>query len=274
MPEGPEVRREADRIAKVVAGRPLEAVYFGQPHMHRAADLLLGSCVTGVQTHGKAMLTHFDNGYSVYSHNQLYGKWYIARRDRPPETTRQLRFALHTRTHSALLYSASNIELWETALLGQHPFLSKLGPDVLDPQLDWRAVAARLQLRRFERRALASLYLDQGFLAGIGNYMRSEILFAAGLAPGRKPRDLGRGERGRLARQTLAISLRAYATAGVTNSPARVRLLRRQGLKRRDFRFAVFDREDKACLYCGAQILKIIASRRLYFCPECQSDGV
>ncbi len=270
MPEGPEVRREADRIAKVIAGRPLEAVFFGQRHMQHAAELLRNTRVTSVQTHGKAMLTHFDNGYTVYSHNQLYGKWYICRRDRPPQTNRQLRFALHSATHSALLFSASSIELWETDLLAEHPFLSRLGPDVLDDALNWRAVSARLVQADFGRRTLSSLYLDQGFLAGIGNYMRSEILFAARLAPALRPQELSLGQRGRLARQTLAISQRAYATAGITNAPSRVQRLRRQGVLRRGFRFAVFDREGQPCFECGATIQKIIASRRLYYCPGCQ----
>jgi len=273
MPEGPEVRREADRIAKVVVGKSLEGVYFGQPHMKRFADYLIDSRVTAVRTHGKAMLTHFANGYSVYSHNQLYGKWYVARRDRPPETNRQLRFALHTATHSALLYSASSIELWETSELDEHPFLRKLGPDVLAADLHWRDVADRLQHDQYRKRNLASLYLDQGFLAGIGNYMRSEIIFAARLSPNARPRELSRGELGRLARATLTISQRAYATAGVTNPAALVKRLQKNGFKRRDFRFAVFDRDDQPCFGCHTPIIKTIASRRLYYCPQCQAPA-
>jgi len=256
MPEGPEVRREAVRIAKVIAGQPLEAVFFGQPHMKTAADALDGAQVRSVQTHGKAMLTHFDNGYTVYSHNQLYGKWFVRRREREVNTNRQLRFGLYTKTHCALLYSASSIELWETDQLNEHPFLSKLGPDVLDETLPWREVAKRLERPQFNRRALSSLYLDQGFLAGIGNYMRS-----------------ARGQLGKLARETLKISQRAYATAGTTNAPGEVARMRRQGLARRDYRFAVFDRDGRPCLQCKARIKKIIASRRLYYCPGCQGQA-
>ncbi|MCC6706705.1 MAG: hypothetical protein IT492_03995 [Gammaproteobacteria bacterium] len=42
----------------------------------------------------------------------------------------------------------------------------------------------------FRRRSVAALYLDQGFLAGIGNYLRSEILFFAGVSPQARPMDL------------------------------------------------------------------------------------
>jgi formamidopyrimidine-DNA glycosylase len=49
---------------------------------------------------------------------------------------------------------------------------------VLDPLLTWRDVSRRLNEPCLRNRSLGSLYLDQGFLAGIGNYLRSEILFA------------------------------------------------------------------------------------------------
>ena len=273
MPEGPEVRREADRIAKVIAGKPLESVFFGQAHMKASADALIDAQVLTVQTHGKAMLTHFDNGYTVYSHNQLYGKWFIRRRGKVIATKRQLRFGLYTQTHCALLYSASSIELWETGQLAEHPFLRKLGPDVLDKKLEWREVAERLKQPEFRRRALSALYLDQGYLAGIGNYMRSEILYAAGLAPTLKPQQLGQGQLGALARATLMISQRAYATAGITNAPSNVARMRREGLSRRQYRFAVFDRDGEPCLRCGCIIEKIVASRRLYLCPSCQPES-
>jgi endonuclease-8 len=207
----------------------------------------------------------------MYSHNQLYGKWVIAGSGRAPETRRSLRVGLHTASHSALLYSASDIEVMDTQELGQHPFLRKLGPDVLDDALTWRDIAARLRDPAFRGRSLASLYLDQGFLAGIGNYMRSEILHDAGLHPSTRPKDLSLAETGALARATLTISLRAYEQAGVTNRPGRVRSLKRLGYKRRDYRFSVFAREGMPCYRCGTPVLRSeVSSRRIYFCPQCQ----
>src|SRR3546814_2299648 len=78
--------------------------------------------------------------------------------------------------------------------LHAHPFLSRLGPDVLDPGLDEAAVEVRMLDPRFAGRSLGGLLLDQGFLAGMGNYLRSEVLFAANLLPQRRPRDLDAGE--------------------------------------------------------------------------------
>ena len=190
MPEGPEIRRAADRIAHVLTGRKLEDVWFGLPRLVRFSDELCGCCVQGVDTYGKALLIRFDLGLSLYAHNQLYGVWHVRERGQWPKTRRSLRIALHTASHSALLFSATDISLLTPEEELFHPYLSRLGPDVLDPVLTWRDVSRRLNQPRFHNRALGSLYLDQGFLAGIGNYLRSEILFAAGLHPSCKPREL------------------------------------------------------------------------------------
>jgi len=275
VPEGPEVRREADQIADVLQGRRLTAVYFGLPRLRRHVEQVLDARVRLVTSRGKAMLIHLDNGLTLFSHNQLYGRWMIRRRGELPRTRRSLRMALHTEADSALLYSASTIEVLDAAELAAHPFLRRLGPDVLDADLTWRDVKRRLLSDACRNRSLASLYLDQGFLAGLGNYLRSEILFAARVPPQAKPSELSTAVLGALARATLTISRRAYATGGVTNPPGRVTRLRKAGArKRREYRFAVFDRQHQPCFDCGAEILRITAtSRRLYYCPQCQAAG-
>ncbi len=154
----------------------------------------------------------------------------------------------------------------------EHPFLARLGPDILDESLRWQTIADRLQEKRFAGRSLASLYLDQQFLAGIGNYLRAEILFFAGLNPWAKPALLTRGQRGVLARASLSVSKRSYTTRGLTNKPALIRSLRADGLSRAQLRFAVFGRDGHQCYDCGTNIMRdSVNSRRLYFCPVCQS---
>lgn len=279
MPEGPEIRRAADRIARVLVDQPLEQVFFESavfPALARRARDLVGQRVTQIDTHGKAMLTRLEQGLTIYSHNQLYGRWYVSPRGSLPKTNRSLRLALHTAKHSALLYSASEIDLLDADGLALHPFLAKLGPDILDAELHWQTLRERLQSDRFCGRSLAALYLDQGFVAGVGNYLRSEILFYAGLDPWQKPRNLGNAALGKLARTTLTLGQRAYATGGYTNPPRRVAALRRaqQGAGREAVRFAVFGRAEQPCYDCGGLIeRREVSARRLYYCAQCQNSG-
>jgi endonuclease-8 len=271
MPEGPEIRREADAIEKAVAGQPLVDLELHLPALRPYHDELLESGVVRVDTHGKAMLTRFACGLTLYSHNQLYGRWLVRRRGQLPGTNRTLRVGLHTAEWSALLYSATDVRVLNDEELAVHPFLRRLGPDVLDRGLDWKAIAKRLRGDRFSGRAIGGLYLDQGFIAGIGNYLRSEILHAAGLHPALRPQDLTTVQVNELARQTREVSRRAYEARGVTNTAARVARLKAKGAAYSSFRFAVFARDGEPCYRCATPVEKIsVNTRRLYFCPRCQ----
>lgn len=275
MPEGPEIRQSADQLAAVLEGNVIESMSFGLTALKRHEATFQGQTLLQVTNHGKAMLNHFENNWSIYSHNQLYGVWLVTRRGQLPKTKRSLRLALHTATQSALLYSASDISVWPTEELTEHPFLKKLGPDILDPTLDWRTIASRLQSETFQRRSLAALYLDQGFLAGIGNYLRSEILFTAGIHPWLRPIDLTRKQINDLARASLTVSWQSYHTGGITNSINRAATLKRQGHSFEARRFKIFNRESLPCYECSGAIVNTpVSSRRLYWCPACQTNDM
>jgi endonuclease VIII len=271
MPEGPEIRRAADRIAKAIVGRELVNVRFGLTRLEPYANELIGTRVESVRPRGKALLTLFDTGRVLYSHNQLYGRWYVVAAGNPPRTGRSLRVALETESKWALLYSASDIELLDADDVDAHPFIAKLGPDVLDEGTPPRVIAKRLASKRFERRSLGALLLDQSFVAGLGNYLRSEILFFAGLHPSLRPCDLCDEQRTSLARLIRSITKRAYTTGGVTEEPTFVAEAKADGEPRRTWRHAVFGRADAPCRRCGEPIERIeVGSRRLYLCPWCQ----
>jgi endonuclease-8 len=271
MPEGPEIRLAADRVAKVLLDQPIVEVSFGLPQLQHFEKRLTGKTVIAVDTRGKAMLTRFDCGLTLYSHNQLYGRWFTIRRPKLPKTSRSLRVALHTPTHSALLYSASDIQVLTEKQLSAHAFLQRLGPDILDQALTEALIVRRLASPEYRNRALGSLYLDQGFLAGNGNYLRSEILWAAGIDPARKPAQLSAAALEKLARETLAISRRSYRSRGVTVLPGLAKDLKASGLTYQKYRFYVFGREGLPCHRCGASIeRRLMGSRNIFVCPTCQ----
>ena len=250
MPEGPEIRHAADRVEAAVANRKIEVIEFAFEHLQLFERRLCGRIVTRVDTRGKAMLTHFDNGWTIYSHNQLYGRWYVCARGRVPQTSRQLRLALHNDRHSAYLYSASEIDVIKTDRLEEHPFLARLGPDILSENPSVKDIIQRLQSRSFFRRQLGALLLDQGFVAGLGNYLRAEILTLAQIHPLRRPVDCTPEQIGKLARLIIKITRRSYRTRGITNPPSLVARLKAKGLKKREqYRFNTYGRAGKACHY-------------------------
>ena len=273
MPEGPEIRRAADRLKRVLDGRTALTVRFAAekfPALQRFSRRLSGRTVRLVEPRGKAMLTHFDNGLTIYSHNQLYGEWAIFK-GAAPASHLQTRLAITTATHSAILYSASEIEVLSTDAVGTHPYIAKLGVELLDPDVTPGDVQAQVDNGRFARRNLAALLLDQSFLAGIGNYLRSDILFAAGLHPGVRIAGLAPAQRMALAQAALDLTRRSYRTRGITCDPVLAQQLKAQGQRFSQYRHWVFDRAGQPCHLCGYTIRRLeVSGRGLYLCEHCQ----
>ncbi|MCP3026937.1 endonuclease VIII [Halobacillus sp. A5] len=271
MPEGPEIRKAADQVEKALKGREVLDLHFAFPHLEEYESILKGQEVIHVDTKGKAMLIRFSNDYTIYSHNQLYGKWYVRNAYNYPKTNRQLRLAIHIEKKSALLYSASNIEVLRNYEVEAHPFIAKAGPDILSEHVTAHDLLLRFTSDRFRRRRWTALLLDQGFIAGIGNYLRSEILFAAGIHPGHRPMDCTSSQLEKAARASIDLMWRSYQHKGITNDLSLAERLKAQGAKRYQYRHWVFNREGQACRICGTEVVKIIAaSRRCYYCPYCQ----
>jgi endonuclease-8 len=271
MPEGPEIRRAADRLARAVEGEIARNVVFGLPLLRRFGTKLSGRRILRIRPRGKALLTAFEGGLTIYSHNQLYGRWMVARAGERPRTTRELRLAIETDTDAILLYSASDIAVLDARGIAAHPFLSKLGPDLLDEETTPAVVRAQLEDRRFAGRTLAAVLLDQAFVAGIGNYLRSEMLFVAGIRAERRPKDLDQDERTALADAIITVGRQAWKRAGVTNDWQRAQRLKAEGLTFEARRFHVFGRDGLPCWTCGEIVERTeTGGRRLYICAGCQ----
>ena len=128
MPEGPEIRKAADKIEQAVKAKVTDEIFFAFEHLKPYEQKLTVRKIRQVETRGKALLIHFDNELSIYSHNQLYGVWMVRRAYSYPNTKRQLRLAIHNTQKSALLYSASDIEVLTPEQIPIHPFLSSSVP--------------------------------------------------------------------------------------------------------------------------------------------------
>lgn len=89
------------------------------------------------------------------------------------------------------------------------------------------------------------MLLDQAFLAGLGNYLRAEILWQAQLAPQHRPQDLTPEALQRLAQALLAVPRLSYHTRGQVNDD------RHHGAL---FSFKVFHRSGEPCPRCGAMM--------------------
>jgi endonuclease VIII len=275
MPEGPEIRRATDAIAKVLQGKRVRRLAFGQPHLGPWQKRFTNVLVLGVEPRGKAVLTHCDNNKTIYSHNQLYGEWAIFDKGSEPPSHKQRRIVLDTDEHRIVLYSASDIEVLDSGQVGEHPYIAKLGVELLDPSTTLADVVACFNEARWQKKLLAQILLDQGFLAGVGNYLRSEILFVAKLYPWVRLIELDLAQKKRLARAAIAVTRQAYRHAGITNNVASAKLLKATGVPFSSYRHFVFDRAGQSCWVCHTEVVRDeVAGRQLHWCPNCQPKAL
>jgi len=271
MPEGPEIRLAADKIGKALVGKVIEDGEWPFPSLAQAGSLILGHEVLSVTSRAKAMLIRFSSGYTMYSHNQLYGRWTVHLKTTDPRSRRSLRAAFITDKHAVRLWSATDIVLLPTPEENGHPFLARLGPDVLDETITPTALLHHLKSKGIHRKKGATLMLDQRSFAGLGNYLRSEILHAAGVHPDDRPCDLEEEALLRWADCIKSVTVQAYEHSGVTVDLDVAKASKERGEPRRMWRHAVFCRNDRPCLTCGDLVVRLrYGGRRLDYCPTCQ----
>lgn len=268
MPEGPEIFLAARKVHEAVAEQPC-TLKLSYPPLLAKARSLRGVQIKRVHARSKAMLTEFANGVVLYSHNQLYGEW-VVHAAGEPLLAKQVRLVITTAKHQAVLYSATDFAWLRAGKEDEHPYIAKLGPEVLSSEVSAAHIAQRLT--QFPRRVIADALLDQHVIAGLGNYLRADILLVARINPLRKISSLTEPEILRIAKAAKTLMQRSVAKQGVVRPWAAYQAARKSGADYEQARFYAFDREGAPCWECGEPISRMTHSGRgLFFCMTCQA---
>jgi endonuclease VIII len=268
MPEGPEIFLAAQAVQEAVALRPI-SLELHYPILAAKARRVRGVQIKQVRARSKALLTEFANGVVLYSHNQLYGEWVIHPKDEPL-LAKQVRLIIHTARQRVVLYSSTDFAWLNVQTQDAHPYIAKLGPEVLSDEVSHDQIRARLAL--FPRKVVADALLDQHVLAGLGNYLRADILFVAQINPLKKIGALSGAQMSRLAKACKLLPARSVAQKGVIRPLSAYKASVKSGLDFEASRFYVFDREGQACWRCDLPILRVTqGGRGLFYCEQCQA---
>ena len=275
MPEGPETRRTADSLESVLLNQTVldfaaTAKRWQEPGW---CERVIGARVERVETHGKNLLIFLSNDTVLYSHLMMWGRWRVFATDVEPPQDKRVRAWLRTDKGLAVLYNGPVFEIMDRDAVDDHHRLTTLGPDVLAAPVDSEEFLARLRAPEVAEMELGDALLDQRLAAGIGNYLKSEILFTAGLDPFRKVGSLADEERLRLAAHIPRLARRAYEYEGVTVAPALARVWAARGENWYGRTHYVYRRTKRPCRRCGAAIQarqQGARKRVTYWCPRCQ----
>jgi endonuclease VIII len=271
MPEGPEVFLAARAVHDAVAGQPVQT-RFHHPALVSHNRRLAKVPIRRVHARSKAMLTEFADGTVLYAHNQLYGAWVVHARTEPL-LSKQVRLVITTAAHRVVLYSATDFAWLQAGDEHKHPYIAKLGPEVLDSAVTASQLATRLA--NFPRRVVADALLDQHVVAGLGNYLRADILFKARVAPTVHIGALSQVALMRVAVACKQLTKRSVLRQGVVRPWATYLAARKAGADHEDARFYAFDREGLPCWTCRSPIERVTqGGRGLFYCRRCQPQPV
>jgi formamidopyrimidine-DNA glycosylase len=269
MAELPEIYLIAQQMNTELVGKTITDVEVLQPKcLNLAPDefsaALKGATVQNVTYKGKWVLTATDRGWLLLCLGMGGEILWVTRQTLPEKRRVIFDFAGPGIASGACLA----VNFWwfgythYAADLASHEMTAKLGPNAID--LDPAGLRVLLAGRRG---AIKAFLLDQGRIAGIGNFYIHDILFQARLHPLRPIQSLSGAETDHLAaaihdRLQLSIEKGGFAYE--------------QDLYGRKGSFGLDDlqigyKENKPCPACGAAIQKIKTGGTSGFvCPNCQ----
>lgn len=254
MPEGDTIHRAARRLHAALAGKALELADAPNPRspLHNRAAELRGATVTEVESFGKHLVAHFSTGVALHSHLGMNGRWLITADGRLPYGRPWLRMAAGRAIASQT--GGKVLRIVGESKLRNDPGLRRLGPDPLRPGFDRAEAADRLR-RLGAGREVGDALLDQEIIAGIGNAIRVEALFAAGVSPWRKVGELDPEELELVVAESQRVMTTSIATG---RRPRAIYRANRTG----------------GCPRCGTRIESRGQgddNRTAYWCPACQT---
>lgn len=295
MPEGPEVQRYADEIAAGIVGQKVLSVSArtkdARAWIEANPAAITGRKVTAVQAHGKNIIGWFEGGFYFYSHQMMWGRWSVFSAKDAPPVDKLERARITTKKSVAILRSAPIFKLGEGDPYKNIEYLQEIGPDCLPgADADFNSAEFLKRLKKQKDRPIGSALLDQSVVAGIGNYLRAEILFEARMDPWKLVGELKTADFKLLAMLVPKVTARAYATGGVTITDELVERMMHDPLlvyvpgKEYGRRHYVFRRTNLPCLVCATPVSQKrqsmarageseeeSLSRIVYFCSKCQN---
>ena len=221
MPEGPEVRKNAESLAKRVSGRDISGIEilsgrYGKkpPSGLTLLKNIIPIRVVGVGSHGKFMYWILDDELSIWSTLGMTGQW----GDKPSDHAR-IKITLNDgevyfndqRNFGTIKFVRGKFQLIEK--------LKSLGPDMLAQDVTNNEFIKKL--RSCDEWTITKALMDQSIVAGIGNYIKADSLWLAKISPHRKILDMTDIELGSLNSSIKQVMRESYKSGGATISTYR-----------------------------------------------------
>jgi len=302
MPEGPEVRKYADALDAALSGRAIVSLEArtkeARKWLHEHESRLRGRRVERVVSHGKHLIGYIEGDFFFHSHLMMWGRWqtFGPARSRHkielPEKDRRERARIVVEGAAAILLSAPIFNVGEGDPYEVIEILGTLGPDALPyrGRFNRKEFLSRLLSNEHLNETIGATLLNQRIVAGLGNYLRAEVLFNCKLNPWRTVREISQSNINCLLKTIPRLTRDAYERSATAPEQDRKRMANDPSLvyqpgREYGTRHLVFRRTNLPCLRCGEKVRQLRQkttsqddeerTRIVYFCSKCQKvEGV
>jgi len=291
MPEGPEVRKYADALDAVLTGRAIVSFEArtkdARKWLHENEQRLIGRRVEHVSSHGKHLLGYIEGDYFFHSHLMMWGRWQTFGLAELSQKDRRERARIVVEGGAAILLSAPIFNVGEGDPYEKIEILNTLGPDALPYRGRFNRAEFLRRLSEHENETIGAALLNQRIVAGLGNYLRAEILFACKVNPWLTVGELTQRKLNCLSKTIPRLTRDAYERGATAAEEDRKRMAGDPSLvyqpgREYGTRHMVFRRTNLPCLRCGEKIRQLRQktiqneddeeerTRIVYFCAKCQ----
>jgi len=291
MPEGPEVRKYADALDAALTGRAIVSLEArtkdARKWLHENEQRLRGRRVERVVSHGKHLLGYIEGDFFFHSHLMMWGRWQTFGPTTLPEKDRRERARIVVKGGAAILLSAPIFNVGEGDPYKKIEILSTLGPDALPYRGRFARQEFLRRLHEHKEETIGAALLNQRIVAGLGNYLRAEVLFKCKLNPWLTVGELTQRKLSCLSKTIPSLTRDAYERGATAAEEDRKRMASDPSLvyqpgREYGTRHMVFRRTNLPCLRCGEKIRQLRQktiqnqddaeerTRIVYFCAKCQ----
>ncbi len=216
MPEGPECRKYGQDLARRISGKTLNSIeimsgrYIKKPPTGiEVFNNHLPMSIVGAGTHGKFIYWILGEELSIWSTLGMTGSW-----SSDPTKHSRVKFILNDgpvyyndqRNFGTLKFVRGKFQLIEK--------LKAMGPDMLAEDISDADFFKSLRAK--PNWEITKAIMDQSIIAGVGNYIKSDSLWLAGISPKRTVASLTDQELSALNRSIKHIMRESFQSGGAT----------------------------------------------------------
>lgn len=281
MSEGPEIYRLAGKLNEEFAGSRIVAIESrlkkAKAWLDEHPGLVEGQEIKRIYSVGKNLIWELEADIYFHIHLLMFGKIRTYSLRHRVEFDRMTRALIVTSDRQAVLINVQVFNIGEGDPFKQIETLREIGPDICAVPFDKDLFLERLNKDSNRSQEIAPVLLDQNVAAGIGNYLKSDILFECKINPWTTVEDLSPDRQACLADTIPSVAQRTLKNKGQTvTDEVMQRIMDDPDTPKANWwhRHWVFRHTNRPCKICGTPIKQrrqgAGKGRVTFYCPNCQ----